>query len=447
MKSTRLTVMVMLVVLCAFSWMILAKSAGRDAAQAGSYTRQAAEYQQKRLYQLALENYQQAIRIEPSKERYDALIATCQAYLEEDPDSQAQEELLAAYGGAAQAYPQETGYWEQYVQLYVTDGDYNNAYKALRQADRAGAESETLAALLRQVRYHCDQGYEAYEQISQREAEGLYIVTTGGLSGAVEADGSQRLPLLYSYVGAAGDEGVLLCVTQEGETQLFDGNGVMIARFAAVVEQAMGCAENRIPARLSGRSDWCYLDYDGNEICGGFLQAGRFQDGRAAVQNADGSWGLIDENGAPVSETTWEEIRLDGTGCYLQDGVMLAKSGGSWMICDEDGKPVSEFRSEDIDRCCDGEPIAFCQSGQWGFVDTDGTVLIQPSYTGARSFSDGVAAVCTADGWNFIDGDGNLVIQGNFADAGYFSPDSGSCPVQPDPNVTEWRLLQWTVQR
>lgn len=446
MKSTRLAVAAVLVAICALSWLVLAKGMGKEAGQARKYTEQATEYQQKRLYQLAVENYQDAIKAQPTKERYNALIETCRAYLAEDPKSDADDALLDAYRMAVETYPDDLGYWENYVQLYVDNQEYTQAYTALRQADRAGAESETLDALLRQVRYHYEENYHAYEQISLRESQDVYIVATGGLFGAVDAEGTERLPMQYSYVGPVGEEGILLCVTPEGETQLFDEDDVMIGRFGAAVEQAMGCAEDRIPARLAGRSDWCYLDYDGNEICGGFLQAGQFQDGKAAVQNADGSWCLIDKSGQPTETGSWEEIRLDEAGRYCQEDVMLAKSGGSWKICDEDGQPSTEFSCEDIDRCLDGEPIAFCQGGLWGFADTDGTVLIPPTYDAARSFSDGVAAVHTSDGWNFIDESGNLVVQGNFAAAGYFSPDSGSCPVQLSPEVNEWRLISWTVK-
>lgn len=447
MKSTRLAVVVVLIALCAISWMMLAKNLGKGAGQAAEHTQQAAQYQQRRLYQLAVDEYRLAIEAEPSKERYNALIETCRAYLAEDPASDADDALLEAYSGAVRQYPDDVGYWENYIRLYVDDEDYAKANSALRQADSAGVESEALESLRYTIRYSYKRNYEAYEQISLREEQDVYVVATGGLYGAVEADGGDRARMEYSYVGPVGEDGVILCVTQEGETQLFDADGVMVARFSAAVEQAMGCAEGLIPVRLAGRSDWCYLDYEGNEICGGYLQAGRFQDGAAAVQTADGGWCLIDETGAPVDGTVWEQIRLDETGRYIQDDVMLVKSDGTWKICDDKGQAVEGFSCEDIDCCYEGEPIAFCQGGLWGFADTDGTVLIQPAYEAARSFSDGVAAVRTGSGWNFIDQNGTLVIQADFANAGYFSPESGACPVQMDPDVEEWRLITWQIAR
>lgn len=80
-------------------------------------------------------------------------------------------------------------------------------------------------------------------------------------------------------------------------------------------------------------------------------------------------------------------------------------------------------------------------------MDTDGKVVIEPRYEAARSFSGGVAAVCSGGVWSFIDEAGVCVAEGAFADAGYFSAESGTCPVMPDDGAGEWRLIAWRVAR
>lgn len=50
------------------------------------------------------------------------------------------------------------------------------------------------------------------------------------------------------------------------------------------------------------------------------------------------------------------------------------------------------------------------KDGKWGFIDTEGNVVIEPQYDGANSFSEGLAAVQSGGKWGYIDKTGNLVI-------------------------------------
>lgn len=447
MKKTRLAVILVLVVLCAASWLrlggqVLGK-AGRVSALAG----QARAYQEQRLYALAADAYLQAIEADPSRELYDALLATCRDYYAEEHTSSVKKKLLAAYESAVAEYPKEAAYWEGYAQVYLDAGSCPNAVAVLEKAAAAHAESETLDAQWRQAYYGYKTLYKAYEQISLREQGGVYAVSEGGLAGTVDAACKPVQEMQYRYVGPAGEDDAVLCVTEDDEVRLFSKKGVMIARFQAPVEEARGYGCGLIPVRLRDRSDWCYLDLNGNEVCGGFAQAGMFQKNTAAAQLPGGEWCLIDTEGSQKSENTWQEVRLDESGRYRQDSVVMLKTDGVWKLYTASGKEKEGFSCQDIDICCDGGYIAFEQGGRWGFVDTDGKVVIEPRYEAARSFSGGVAAVCSGGVWSFIDEAGVCVAEGAFADAGYFSAESGTCPVMPDDGAGEWRLIAWRVAR
>ena len=61
-------------------------------------------------------------------------------------------------------------------------------------------------------------------------------------------------------------------------------------------------------------------------------------------------------------------------------------------------------------------------NGQWGYIDTLGEFVIEPAYSDARSFKNGLAAVCDADGqWGYIDAEGNVIIDFAYNSAGDFS--------------------------
>lgn len=53
--------------------------------------------------------------------------------------------------------------------------------------------------------------------------------------------------------------------------------------------------------------------------------------------------------------------------------------------------------------------------GKWGFIDTNGTVVISPKYDGAYSFSEGLAAVQSNGKWGYIDKTGAVVIPFTYA--------------------------------
>ena len=67
----------------------------------------------------------------------------------------------------------------------------------------------------------------------------------------------------------------------------------------------------------------------------------------------------------------------------------------------------------------------------WGFVNTEGEMVIKPTYENAKSFSNGVAAVCKDGVSGFINKDNIVVIDYQFTDANYMN-ENGSCVVRTD---------------
>ncbi len=75
-------------------------------------------------------------------------------------------------------------------------------------------------------------------------------------------------------------------------------------------------------------------------------------------------------------------------------------------------------------------PIVADTSGNYGYVDKLGNLLIEARYSEAKTFSQGFAPVALGGEWFFIDEQGNKVFAKNFDDAGEFS--EGLAPVCRD---------------
>jgi hypothetical protein len=57
------------------------------------------------------------------------------------------------------------------------------------------------------------------------------------------------------------------------------------------------------------------------------------------------------------------------------------------------------------------------ESGNWGFIDLIGDLVIDYKYSDAKSFSNGLAAVCIGDSWKYIDDKDNVIIDLEIEDA------------------------------
>lgn len=444
MKSTRLMVIVMLVALCAMSWMLFFRSATSETAALNETVQNARDNRDKKLYQLAVDAYNSAIGMEASEELYDELLDTCEAYYSDSHTNSVKKVLVSAFEAATKAYPKRADYWERYAQVYLENGDYAKAGTVLQKAMDSKASSEKLSAQWNQAYYAVKVNYRSFSYLSAIASDGLYIAVDDQAYGFIDTAAADVLSFAYRYIGPFGEDNLALAVNTDGEAALLDEDGVMYARFQASVVQAGGYGEGLIPVQLDGRNDWCYLDKTGKEVFGGYQAAGMFQDGVAAVQTAEGQWYLIDTEGKQSGDGTWEEILLSENGGYIHDGRCMMKSGGKWYLCQKDGEAVKDFSCDDMDIRVDGL-IAFCLNGKWGYVSRAGKVIIEPVYDNAKSFSCGVGAVCKDGRWGFINEDGTLVVEYSFAEAEYFNED-GTCVVKM-PDSGEYCLIQWYVER
>ena len=82
-----------------------------------------------------------------------------------------------------------------------------------------------------------------------------------------------------------------------------------------------------------------------------------------------------------------------------------------------------------------GSNIAFkSDSGKWGFVNTKGKVVVEPTYADAKSFSNGLGAVCNGELWGYINEENIVVIDYQFRTADYFT-DKGATMVSDTENT------------
>lgn len=415
MKIGRIISAVVLVLLCGLGWFVQISAMTSSNAQYLAELETARDHVARGLYQRAIQNYESTLSIcEDNSIRTEMLEVYAQAYSEREITRNTYRNALEK---ACDLYPKESGYWEQLVELLRDVSNYNEASKALSRAERAGASSERLAGLSREIQYAFTTSSHIYTEI-HRAPSGYTTVYNGSGWGVIAPNGNRDYDCDYQYISPYSDDGSALFRTEE-TSRLLDARLVVQAIISEDISEARACGDNLLPIFADGK--WCYLDCENESLrAGQYDDASSFQDGTAVVRQG-AAWTLIDMDGNTAVEHPFTDIKLHGNGDYSYGGLMIACADGQWGIYQSNGTEVADFSARDMDVYL-GDYIAYQDaSGLWGFVDRKGNIVIEPRFAQAKSFSGGLAAVFDGSSWGFVNNKGELAVDYQFADAGYFS--------------------------
>lgn len=446
MKLYRVIIIFALVVMCGLGWMIYVNDTVTTDKAYRQYVEKGDDRFKEGLYELAIESYRAADGLKPSEAACERIINAYEQWYKNEPEHSVRKGLEKAYNDAISRYPKNISFWEGYARECINNSNYSEVVSLFNKAGVQHISSDNLTALYKDAFYAVKLTNSAYEYITLGTQNSIYTYGDGAEQyGTLKGNGSEGIIYgKFNYISPAGAGGIVIAKDENGECFGIDLSGKKVARFMADIVECRGPGGQLLAARLEGRDDWCFIDYNGEEQFGGYLNAGSFAGGKAPVQLSNGSWTFIDEEGNQ-NETLYEDVLVDESGNFLMNNCVFVKDSGKWILKNLNEKDVDVFTCDEID-ISRGEAIAFCDNGKWGFVRPSGEVIIQPAYENARSFSGGVAAVCVNGMWGFVDTKGEMVIEPEYANAGYFDKTGGTCPVI-DREKDLWQLLIWRVSR
>ena len=143
-----------------------------------------------------------------------------------------------------------------------------------------------------------------------------------------------------------------------------------------------------------------------------------FSGGVAAVR-FQGKWGYVDLTGKTVVPFLYDQATpFDG-------GIAAAHRDGRWVVIDLAGhETIPPQRLSKISRFSEGLAAARTSAGgAWGYVDKTGTFVIQPQFTNADPFSQGLAPASYGGSWFYVTPAGALAFGTSFSRAYPFSAD------------------------
>lgn len=433
MKLTNIIVVAVLVVLCALGWLALGSSRVSQKAAFETYITQAEDCIDRRLYQRAIENYLSALDGKADEDIYLKIAGAYSERYKEAPEDTF-DDYLKFIKKAMDAFPGNRELVDHLVALCL-DGehgtaDYKTLYPYLKKAVANGCDDEEMLDLYDRARYAYSLRGNTFQAIVDT-GTGKYSVLTDRGWNIYAMSGGYQLTSNWNYVGPSDSNGITV-ITGE-DSRIFDVSSAMVLGiFQTPVTDAGIYAEGFISAQVEGKYGY-YNDYADYQF-GSYDYAGTFQNGLAAVE-ANGKWMLVSTEGG-TDRDGFEQIVTDLSGRYLVNDTILVREAGTYVVYNSKWEHQADLAGDEVDILDQNGIIAFRRGGKWGFADMEGNVVIEPEYTNARSFSNGLAAVQNSDGlWGFINRENRLVIDYTFTDAGYMSSE-GICPVRVDKPMT-----------
>ncbi|MBR6728809.1 MAG: WG repeat-containing protein [Clostridia bacterium] len=129
----------------------------------------------------------------------------------------------------------------------------------------------------------------------------------------------------------------------------------------------------------------------------------------------DEKWGLIDAEGNELLAPTWDYIE------GLQENRRLVTKNLAYGFIDENHKTVIEPLYTQASGFSEGLACVRNSEGKWGYIAPNGTVAIPFIYDEANSFSDSLALIKKEGLYGYIDKDNNPAIPCQYQEAYPFS--------------------------
>lgn len=332
-------------------------------------------------------------------------------------------------------FPQSIEAYERLCQYHYDEENYTKVIQTTMASRDAGVSSEKL----KNWYYEC---FYMFEHVrSEMEEAGAFlggkaIIKQDGKCGYIDEDGDLVLAnaydIAYPFLSASTS------VKADGIWVMINSDGYVVARPEKDVDDMSFVSDGKVviaKGRKYGYTDTTLkvpddLPYD---------YASAYRNGVAAVKVGN-EWKLIDTEGKSLTETVFEDIKIDEFHTCLSSGVIWAKKNGKYYMYDAEGKQICDQGFEDARHFVADEPAAVSVGGKWGFVDKTGQMVIEAEYTDARSFNCGVGAVCVDGLWGYVSIGNEIRIAPQFEDAREFSSD-GIAAVKENESWSYIKLL------
>lgn len=455
--NNKKIVCVALVAAVILSWYMGISNIGSDSNGYEVHLRQGNEYASENLFRKAISEYESALTFE---DKLDLRIKVCDTYIKalENGELSSDGNLVSMLLDTMAAYKNDSRAYENACNYFYRVCDYDELSNALITADNYGVTSESLEKVKANVRYLFETNYSNYADYIDL-TNGYYIIKEDGNYYSLTEKLTTELSGCEFIAPYSSDNHTV--AKRNGKVFILDSEGVRQKYLDDNIIACSGIANGCISCKIG--DTYTYYNVMAEKISDSYFYAGRFCNGVAAVQKEEGKWILINKKFEQITDTVYDDIKLNSAEECVSGGIILAQKDGKYGILNvsyNDDSPESVSVSANKEFSCDNcslpiDPVigsnggqvwfAYKVNGKWGYADTNGKVRIEPQFNGAKSFSNGFAAVSDGQTWDFINEAGEVVMDLGLANVGYFNS-QGLCLVKfTDGFWKSIRMYFWQI--
>lgn len=379
-------------------------------------------------------------------EQYETTLASARDYRVQDIKVDAQTQYLSAYSqqpsielaleiskfyeenygngqsigwidSALITFPQEVLLYEELMRLYYENQDFSACYATYDIVQKRELVSKYIEDIEEKIGYTYFLNY-SYDDVVIY-SENLIPVNVEGKWGYANSEGSNVTGFLFEKVGAFSG-GLAPVVDTSGDAYFIDASGNKKKAVVGVENvRELGMIVNGIFPLYDGKT-WGFYNEVNEYVFGEYEATSSLGNGIAAVMNDD-KWTLVNSDGARLIDTEYDAVVMDEKTVVYRNERLFVRNGGAYCMIDSTGNQIGSHTFDDAKMFNDSTYAAVKINGNWGYVDKDGQIVIEPQYEAARSFANGMAAVKKNGLWGFIDLNGEQVIKYSFDNAKDFN--------------------------
>ncbi len=308
-------------------------------------------------------------------------------------------------------FPNSSTAYETLCQYHYDAESYKNVINTALEARELGIATENVKNLYFECYYMYKYVKTGFEEATTFLGD-FALVKQDGLYGYITPKGSFAITPIYKEASAM--LGSSAAVNDGTEWFMVNNAGYKVARPTEKVDELSFLSNGKMAVSKNGKYGYTNTSFNIAETLP-YDYASNYKNGVAAVKQGN-KWALIDSNEKQITKFTFDDILLDEYDSCINNGVIFAKSEGKYYMLNAEGKKISKQGFDNAYPFMGTEPAAICINNKWGFVDAKGEIVIEPQYSDAKSFSNGLAAVATNGMWGYISSNGEYRIKTQFTD-------------------------------
>ncbi len=425
MNKYNKVVIVVMIVLTVFGWQQYLATQTSKRVEYNKNINMGNEKLSKELYQEAFKYYENAYAVIPTETAIKKEIEAYAKYYEKEKSYELYSNFKGILATACKRIPKEKSIWEKRLELALENEEYDEAQSVYKKIVDSGLKSKKITELKKALTYVYETSSSSFTKYKEN-TNGTYATCLGTEWRVINeigenVSGNNK----YLDMGQVNKENIFLCMRDNTEINFMDTDGIVKG---IVKEKVTNCGMyNCRLCPVTINNEYYYIDIDGNKKLGPYLFAGTFEKNKAAVQDKDGKWGIINIKGEYIVQPKYEDIKLTESGGYTLSEKVIAKENGKYNIYNENlNKIIVNIDADNMGILTKDGIVSYEKEDKWGYVSLKGKIIITPQYYGAKSFSNGFAAVQVKENfWKIISKDNEFILDEEFYDAGYMNKSGG----------------------